>query len=86
MQIISKLHYITTTPQLAEQACRGGVDWIQLRLKDIAYEDYLHIAREVQEICKAYDARLIINDNVALAKEVGADGVHIGKEDMPPAT
>jgi len=84
MNPISKLHYITTGPELAEKACLGGVNWIQLRLKDIAYDDYRGIAREVQAVCKAYHCRFIINDNVELALELGADGVHIGKEDMPP--
>ena len=81
---ISKLHYITTGPELAEKACRGGIDWIQLRLKDRTCHDHRAVAREVQAVCTAYHCRLIINDNVELALELGADGVHIGKEDMPP--
>jgi len=84
MKKISKLHYITTGPELAEKACRGGIDWIQLRLKEMAYHDHRAVAREVQAVCKAYNSRFIINDNVELALELGADGVHIGKEDMPP--
>ena len=85
MKKISKLHYITTGPELAEKACRGGIDWIQLRLKEITYQDYRAVAREVQAVCTKYGCRFIINDNVELALELGADGVHIGKEDMPPA-
>jgi thiamine-phosphate pyrophosphorylase len=84
MNPISKLHYITTGPELAEKACRGGISWIQLRLKDIPYDDYRSIAREVQAVCKTYRCTFIINDNVELALELRADGVHIGKEDMPP--
>ena len=84
MKKISKLHYITTTAALAEKACLGGVDWIQLRLKEMAYHDYRTVAREVQAVCKAYRCTFIINDHVELALELGADGVHIGKEDMHP--
>jgi len=84
MKKISKLHYITTGPALAEKACRGGISWIQLRLKEIAYSDYRAVAREVQSVCTEYRCTLIINDNVELAFELGADGVHIGKEDMSP--
>ena len=84
MKQISKLQYITTNAQLAESACRGGVDWIQLRLKNIDYEEYRNVALQVKEVCKKYNAALIINDNVQLAKEIEADGVHIGQNDMPP--
>lgn len=84
MKRISKLHFITTSPDIAEQACRGGIDWIQLRLKNVTYADHKSVALEVQRVCKHYNATFIINDNVALALEISADGVHIGKEDMHP--
>lgn len=79
---ISKLQYITTSATLAEQACMGGVDWIQLRMKNVSYQDYRAEALKVQAICKKYGATLIINDNAALALDIKADGVHIGKEDV----
>ncbi len=81
MKQISKLHFITTSATVAEQACAGGVDWVQLRLKNVSYDEYRKVALEVQEICKRYNARLIINDVPRLALEIGADGVHVGKED-----
>jgi len=84
MKPISKLHYITTSAALTEKACMGGVDWIQLRLKNISYADYYTVAKEVQAICRDFGATFIINDNVALAMDVDADGVHIGKQDMAP--
>ncbi len=84
MKKISKLHYICTGPGLAEEACRGGIDWIQLRLKDTGYNDYRAVAREVQAVCREYNCTLIINDNPILALELGANGVHLGKEDMKP--
>ena len=85
MKNISRLHYITTTPQLAEEACRGGTDWIQLRLKDCTDEHYTAVAKEVLAVCRQYGATLVINDNVAVAIASGADGVHLGKTDMDPA-
>ncbi|GAC1533428.1 MAG: thiamine phosphate synthase [Sediminibacterium sp.] len=85
MKQIGKLHYITTSAKLAELACAGGVKWIQLRLKNIDYHTHKSVAKEVQAVCKQYAATLIINDNVSLALDIRADGVHLGKEDMPPA-
>jgi thiamine-phosphate pyrophosphorylase len=89
--MISKLHYITqdladhSHSALAEQACIAGVDWVQLRIKNKTFDDQVIIANETAEICQKYNAKLIINDNVKLAKEVNADGVHLGKTDMEPA-
>lgn len=87
---ISKLHYITqevpgfTHPQLAELACIGGADWVQLRVKNKAHDEWLKIALETKSVCRKYGATLIINDNIQIAKEISADGVHLGKEDMSP--
>ncbi|HXB40871.1 MAG TPA: thiamine phosphate synthase [Bacteroidia bacterium] len=86
--MISKLHYITqelpgkSHVQLAEEACASGVDWVQLRVKNKPYTDWKQIALETLAVCKKYKAKLIINDNVSLVKEIGADGVHLGKEDI----
>ncbi len=84
MKLINKLHYITTSADMAEQACNGGVKWIQLRLKNVSDVYYYNVAKDVHAICKKYDATFIINDNVQLALELKADGVHIGKEDTSP--
>ena len=82
MKQISRLQYITNSAIHTEQACKAGVDWVQLRLKKISFEEYKAIAIEVQAICKQYGAKLIINDNVNVALAIQADGVHLGKEDM----
>jgi len=84
MRTISKLQYITTSPVLAEKACIGGVDWIQLRLKNVTYADYYAIASEVQAVCQEFNATFIINDNAALALDINAHGVHLGRKDMSP--
>lgn len=82
---ISTLHYITTRPEQADVACRAGADWIQLRLKNLAYADWKAIALETLAVCRQYNATLILNDSPKLAADIGADGVHLGQEDMPIA-
>lgn len=88
--MISKLHYITqgnipekTHQELAELACKGGIDWVQLRVKNAAKKDVQRIAEETLLICRQYGAKLIINDHVDIALQIGADGIHVGKKDMP---
>ncbi|WP_077924029.1 thiamine phosphate synthase [Spirosoma sp. 209] len=80
---ISQLHYIVTQPEQAETACRAGVDWIQLRLKNRPYADWKAVAQDTLAVCRQHNARLIINDNPTLAGDIGADGVHLGQDDMP---
>lgn len=82
MKQISRLQYITTSATQTDQACKGGVDWVQLRLKNISFAEYKAIAIQVQLVCKRYGAKLIINDNVDVAIAIQADGVHLGKEDI----
>lgn len=67
----------------ARIALEGGCRWIQLRMKDTCEELMTETALKVQEMCKEYGATFIIDDNVMLAKRIGADGVHLGKSDMP---
>ncbi len=66
-------------------ALEGGCRWVQLRMKDATPEEILPIALEAQKLCKAKDATFIIDDHVELVKKIGADGVHLGKLDMPVA-
>lgn len=88
--MIAKLHYITqpvegkTIEELIEATCQGGTNWVQTRIKNKSYADWKSEAEKVQTICKKYNALHIINDNVQLAKEIGADGIHLGKQDMNP--
>jgi thiamine-phosphate pyrophosphorylase len=64
-------------------ALEGGCRWIQLRMKDTPTEDILPIAKETLTLCRQYEATFIIDDHVELAKQIKADGVHLGKLDMP---
>lgn len=81
---IEKLQFITDRPELVKQACEGGCRWIQFRMKEASYEEFIGRARETSMICREFGATLIINDHVKIAGEVDAAGVHIGKEDMHP--
>ena len=64
-------------------ALQGGCRWIQLRMKDATDDEVRPVAIEAQKLCKQYNATFIIDDRVALVKELKADGVHLGKNDMP---
>ena len=78
----SRLQYITDSPQLAEQACKAGVRWVQARIKNKDAKTWLEMAGDIASICKKHDAICIINDNVEIALKVNADGVHLGQKDM----
>ena len=64
-------------------ALEGGCRWIQLRMKDAADEHLYSVALRTQKLCQEYGATFIIDDRVELAKQIHADGVHLGKLDMP---
>lgn len=65
-----------------ELALKGGATILQLREKSLNYDDFLEQALRLKPICKKYRVPLIINDNVEVALEADADGVHVGQEDM----
>lgn len=73
-----------TIGEQVEAVCRGGIRWIQLRMKDAPEKELLQQGCLIKEICKRYQALFIINDNVQVARQLDADGVHLGKEDMNP--
>jgi len=64
-----------------EEAIQGGATFIQLREKNISYEKFLKLALEVKTVTDKYNIPFVINDNVDIAVEVNADGVHIGQSD-----
>ena len=66
----------------ARIALEGGCRWIQLRMKDVEESILEESAIKIQKMCKDYGATFIVNDNVSLAKNINADGVHLGKTDM----
>lgn len=64
-------------------ALEGGCRWIQLRMKDTPDEEVRPVAIEALQMCRDVGATFIIDDRVELVKELGADGVHLGKNDIP---
>ena len=74
-----------TLEEQVEDALKGGITMLQLREKDLPEDEFEQEALRVQQLCRAYNVPFIINDNVALAAKIGADGVHVGQGDMDPA-
>ncbi len=68
---------------LAEKALKGGVRAIQFREKNMSSREMYYTAKELRKLTRDYDALLFINDRVDIALAVDADGVHVGKEDLP---
>ena len=66
-------------------ALEGGCRWVQLRMKDASIHDFLRIGKEVRRLCDSYRATFILDDHVGLGREMGADGVDLGKKDVPVA-
>lgn len=66
-------------------ALDGGCRWVQLRMKNAAIDEIRPVALEAQRMCREVGATFIIDDHVKLVKEIHADGVHLGKNDMPVA-
>lgn len=73
-----------TLSSQVEAAIKGGVTMVQLREKNLTEAEFEKEALEIQEICRKYQVPFLINDNVALAKKIDADGVHVGQGDMDP--
>lgn len=71
-----------TLVQQVEAALRGGVTMVQLREKELRGEALEQEAREILAVCRQYGVPLLINDDVMLAKKIGAEGVHVGQSDM----
>lgn len=68
-----------------EAALRAGVDYIQLREKEISSAEYLIRARKLRKMTEKYDTKFIINDRLDIAMLCEADGVHLGQSDIPVA-
>ncbi len=75
----------TSIEECVEKSLKGGVSVVQIREKDCPGKEFLQIAKSVKEITRRYNVPLIINDRVDVAIAVGADGVHVGQDDLPCA-
>lgn len=63
-------------------AIKGGCKYVQVRLKNVSEDEYAKYANYYKYYCYKYGAKLIINDNLEVAKKVNADGIHIGQGDQ----
>lgn len=64
-------------------ALQGGCRWVQLRMKDTPVDEIRPVALEAQRLCRQAGATFIIDDHVQLVHDIQADGVHLGRNDMP---
>ena len=83
VQFITHFTPTITYVDSARIALEGGCRWIQLRMKDASEAELRAAAIDVQAPCRQYGATFIIDDHVDLVKQLHADGVHLGKQDMP---
>lgn len=67
----------------ARMALEGGCRWIQLRMKGASDDEVAEAAAQIQPLCREHEAIFLLDDRVELAKSLKADGVHLGKNDMP---
>ena len=85
--MLSKIQYISQGTTVEEQiqnistVLEAGCKWIQLRFKNASKDEFKATALKAKQLCKEFEATFIINDHVALAKEIDADGVHLGLTD-----
>ncbi|MFI8380053.1 thiamine phosphate synthase [Leeuwenhoekiella sp. NPDC079379] len=88
---ISHLHYISQGAdgkahlEHIDRVLKAGCNWVQLRMKNTAFEEVLETAHKAKKLCDQFNAKLIINDNVSIVQEVDAAGVHLGQQDMSTA-
>jgi thiamine-phosphate pyrophosphorylase len=68
---------------IVQQAIDGGATIVQIREKKASTKDFLHIASNILELTRTANIPLIINDRIDIALAIGADGVHLGQDDIP---
>ena len=67
----------------ARLALEGGCRWVQLRMKDASEEEFVAAAEQIGKLCREHEAVFVLDDHAELVERCGADGVHLGKNDMP---
>ena len=71
--------------EAVEKALAGGVTCVQLREKQLPFDEFLRTAKEIKSLCQSYHVPFIVDDNLDIALACDADGLHIGQNDMPAA-
>ncbi|MDR3216020.1 MAG: thiamine phosphate synthase [Clostridiaceae bacterium] len=74
-----------TLCEQVEDAIKGGATCIQLREKELSFDEFLLEAARIKKACEKHGVPFIINDNVEIAAQIAADGVHVGQSDMTAA-
>lgn len=82
LQYISQGNTIENQLYNIHQALDAGCDWVQMRFKNQTTKDTFALAEAVKFLCEDYLANFIVNDNIYLAQQIAADGVHLGLTDM----
>lgn len=83
LQYISHFTQQISYAEGIRMALAGGCRWIQLRMKDAPAEEIIACAEEVIPLCRRHGAKFLLDDHVELVRQLGADGVHLGENDMP---
>lgn len=81
---ITDRHWLNgrTLSEQVRECLEGGATILQLREKKLSEEEFLKEAKEIQTLCREFNIPFIINDNINIAAEIKADGIHVGQEDM----
>ena len=85
---VTDSHWTSEEKTLISQvkdAINGGITFLQLREKELSYDEFLKEAKEIKKLTDEANIPFVINDNVKLALECNADGVHVGQNDMKAA-
>lgn len=75
----------TRLEEQIEKALKGGISFLQLREKELSQKEFIEEGKRVLNLCRQYKVPLVINDDIEVAKIVGAEGVHLGQSDDSPA-
>ena len=81
---ITDRHWLNgrTLAEQVRECLEGGATILQIREKNLPENEFLEEAKEIQALCKEFKIPFIVNDNINIAAEIKADGVHVGQEDM----
>lgn len=72
----------STLSEQVEESIKGGATFIQLREKNLSFNEFLDEGRAIKRVTDKYNIPFVINDNIEVALELNADGVHVGQSDM----
>lgn len=84
LQLITQKTTLSEIQAEVRAFLEGGGRWVQLRMKDTPAETIVETGKQVLPLCREYGAVFIVNDQPNIALQIGADGVHIGKNDISP--